>query len=244
MISSYRIVYQSSDRQHAGSDPPACSSIDLNANPGLLGPYACMVIGGHDEYWTRAMREHTQRFVGNGGNLIVLSGNTAYRAVRLEDNNTRVVFHKYPSGDPNPKNEDATVAWADPPLCNPPNVLFGGGPMVHSARPTARHSTHCAFRRTGCSPAWRRRARPRPSCRTKPTQPPTSTSLRAIRASPARTARLESAISRQKWTESDRNAMREAFASTDDQTRMELLRKLAVAINHGELVMDGPRIPL
>ena len=132
MISSYRIVYQSSDRQHAGSDPPACSSIDLNANPGLLGPYACMVIGGHDEYWTRAMREHTQRFVGNGGNLIVLSGNTAYRAVRLEDNNTRVVFHKYPSGDPNPKNEDATVAWADPPLCNPPNVLFGAG-WTHGA---------------------------------------------------------------------------------------------------------------
>jgi hypothetical protein len=73
------------------------------------------------------MRESTERFVANGGNLIVLGGNTGYRAVRLENNNTRVVFYKYPAADPAPRSEDVTVAWADPPLNRPPNALFGAG---------------------------------------------------------------------------------------------------------------------
>lgn len=106
-----------------------CSSVDLHANAQLLTHYECFVVGGcgHDEYWTRAMRENVERFVNNGGNLIVLSGNTCYRAVRLEAGNTHLVFYKYPAADPNANNEDATVAWADPPLNRPPNTLFGAG---------------------------------------------------------------------------------------------------------------------
>jgi hypothetical protein len=104
-----------------------CSSVDLHAIPNLLVPYKCLVIAGHDEYWTKPMRDQVERFVANGGNMIVLSGNTCYRAVRLEQENRLVVFYKYASQDPNLNADEATVAWAEPPLNRPQNSLLGVG---------------------------------------------------------------------------------------------------------------------
>ncbi len=104
-----------------------CSSADLHAIPNLLANYECLVIAGHDEYWTKPMRDQTERFVANGGNMIVLSGNTCYRAVRLEHGNRLVVFYKYAGSDPNPNADEATVAWAEPPLNRPQNSLLGVG---------------------------------------------------------------------------------------------------------------------
>lgn len=104
-----------------------CSSVDLHAIPTLLAAYECLVIAGHDEYWTKQMRDKAERFVANGGNMIVLSGNTCYRAVRLEQANRLVVFHKYAGSDPDPNADDAMVAWAEPPLNRAQNVLLGVG---------------------------------------------------------------------------------------------------------------------
>src|SRR5262245_57230944 len=64
-----------------GIEVEYCSSVDLHALPNLLGnderlTYECLVIAGHDEYWTKPMRDQTERFIANGGNVIVLSGNT------------------------------------------------------------------------------------------------------------------------------------------------------------------------
>ncbi|WP_228150321.1 GldG family protein [Acinetobacter baumannii] len=72
-----------------------CSSVDLHSISNLLTNYECLIIAGHDEYWTRAMRDQTEQFIANGGNLIILSGNTCYRAVRLEQGNRMVVFSLY-----------------------------------------------------------------------------------------------------------------------------------------------------
>jgi len=104
-----------------------CSSVDLHAIPNLLAEYECLIIVGHDEYWTKQMRDEAERFVANGGNMIVLSGNTCYRAVRLERENRLVVFHKYAGSDPNLNDDEATVAWAEPPLNRPQNSLLGVG---------------------------------------------------------------------------------------------------------------------
>lgn len=104
-----------------------CSSVDLHITPNLLANYECLVIAGHDEYWTKSMRDQAEQFVNNGGNMIVLSGNTCYRAVRLEQGNRLVVFYKYAGNDPNLNAEEATVAWAEPPLNRPQNSLLGVG---------------------------------------------------------------------------------------------------------------------
>lgn len=119
-------------QQGIGSE--CCSSIDLHAEPDLLQHYHCLVIAYHDEYWTKAMRDNCERFVQNGGNMIVLSGNTCYRQVRLEDENRTVVFYKYASLDPltGENNDEVTTAWAEPPVNRPQNNLLGVG-FTHGA---------------------------------------------------------------------------------------------------------------
>jgi hypothetical protein len=104
-----------------------CSSVDLHDNPNLLASYDCLVLPGHDEYWTKPMRDQAERFVAGGGNMIVLSGNTCYRAVRLEQGSRFVVFYKYAGSDPSPNTEEVTVAWAEPPVNRPQNTLLGVG---------------------------------------------------------------------------------------------------------------------
>jgi hypothetical protein len=127
-----------------------CSSVDLHSDADLLDNYECLVLAGHDEYWTKAMRDRVERFVGNGGNLIVLSGNTCFRAVRLESSNRRVVFHKYASHDPIRDHDEVTVAWAEPPLNRPQNSMLGvgftaGAASGPSERLRVRFPSHWAF---------------------------------------------------------------------------------------------------
>lgn len=60
------------------------TSIDLHADASLLGRYNLMVSVGHDEYWSREMRNHVEAFVANGGNVCFLGGNTCWWQVRFE----------------------------------------------------------------------------------------------------------------------------------------------------------------
>ncbi|MGE3508125.1 MAG: N,N-dimethylformamidase beta subunit family domain-containing protein, partial [Vicinamibacterales bacterium] len=127
-----------------------CSNVDLHTTPALLTAYDCLIIVWHDEYWSKPMRDQVERFVAGGGNLIVLSGNTCYRAIRLERGNRMVVFHKYASSDPVRDAETTTVAWAEPPVNRPQNrflgVGFTDGAYGGSAAPfTVRFPSHWLF---------------------------------------------------------------------------------------------------
>jgi hypothetical protein len=104
-----------------------CSDVDFDTRPGLLKPYSCLVLVGHDEYWTKPKRDQIEDFVLNGGNLIVLSGNTCFRQVRLQKRHRQVVFYKYAGSDPTPDPATTTVAWADPPVNRPQNSFLGAG---------------------------------------------------------------------------------------------------------------------
>jgi hypothetical protein len=53
------------------------TDLDLHSGVSLnLANYQCMLSVGHHEYWSQNMRDHVSRFVGNGGNVAVFSGNT------------------------------------------------------------------------------------------------------------------------------------------------------------------------
>jgi N,N-dimethylformamidase beta subunit-like, C-terminal len=56
---------------------------DLHHEPGVLAPYRCAVIVGHDEYWSWQMRDEVDRFVDDGGNVARFGGNFGHQ-VRLE----------------------------------------------------------------------------------------------------------------------------------------------------------------
>lgn len=121
-----------------GFDVDFCTSIDLHADPQLLDPYCLLVSVGHDEYWSKEMRDNTERFIGNGGNVAFFSGNVCWWQVRFENNNRQMVCYKdrmldplfpfdrrlnrpRPGGD----HPRVTVNWHDYPVLRPENAMTG-----------------------------------------------------------------------------------------------------------------------
>ena len=60
------------------------SDSDLGTNASILSGFQTVVLSTHSEYWTRQMYDSIKQFLDRGGNLVVLSGNTAYSWVRYQ----------------------------------------------------------------------------------------------------------------------------------------------------------------
>lgn len=74
------------------------SMLDLEAYPSLLDAYRVVLIVGHNEYWTRDMRVRFERFLAGGGNAMIMSGNTMWWQIRIEDD--RITCYKSAADDP------------------------------------------------------------------------------------------------------------------------------------------------
>jgi hypothetical protein len=85
---------------------------DLHADPHLLDGAKAMTVLGHDEYWSRPMRQEADRARNAGVNLAFFGANEVYRHIRFEPTklgkNRRVVCYKDP-GDPIRKTNPAEV---------------------------------------------------------------------------------------------------------------------------------------
>jgi hypothetical protein len=87
---------------------------DLHFRPELMDGYPCVVMCGHDEYWTRPMREAIDRFVDAGGRVARFAGNFMWQ-IRLEDEGHTQVCH-WGADDPVEGTEDhalLTGCWED-----------------------------------------------------------------------------------------------------------------------------------
>lgn len=76
----------------AGYDVAYASSLDLHEGAVPPGRHAAMIFPGHDEYWSRAMRDTTERAVDGGTHLAFLAANNVYWHIR---------FDAAPDGRPN-----------------------------------------------------------------------------------------------------------------------------------------------
>ena len=59
-----------------------------------------LIICGHSEYWTINAKNNVDKFINNGNNLIVLSGNTMWWHVRYSLDKTKVIIYKDINKDP------------------------------------------------------------------------------------------------------------------------------------------------
>jgi hypothetical protein len=76
-----------------------CATLhDLETDPGLLDAYPCIVMVGHDEYWSRNMREAIDRRIENGGRVARFAGNFTWQ-IRIEDEGRRQVCYKHAYAD-------------------------------------------------------------------------------------------------------------------------------------------------
>ncbi|MDR3635348.1 MAG: LamG domain-containing protein [Isosphaeraceae bacterium] len=68
-----------------GYDYDTLSDTDVHVDPHVLDGYKVLYVVGHSEYWSFEAMESVQRFLDGGGNVILLSGNTAFWRVSFND---------------------------------------------------------------------------------------------------------------------------------------------------------------
>jgi hypothetical protein len=75
------------------------SMLDLHNDPNLLTDYKTVVFPGHNEYWTKEMRQRFDAYIENGGHAMILSGNTMWWQIRI-DGSTMVAYKSKSATDP------------------------------------------------------------------------------------------------------------------------------------------------
>lgn len=72
-----------------------------------------LIIPGHSEYWTREARNNFDRFINEGNNALILSGNTMWWQVRYEQENNQMICYKKLAKDPVEDEKLKTITWPD-----------------------------------------------------------------------------------------------------------------------------------
>jgi hypothetical protein len=103
-----------------------CTSLDIQKSPDLPTNYGVVISAGHDEYYSRQMRESLERHVASGGSVLFFGGNTCWWQIRF-DGDERITCFKSSLLDPLTGITDSlvTVRWFDSPVFHPENSLTG-----------------------------------------------------------------------------------------------------------------------
>src|SRR3954469_7160872 len=127
--------------EREGYDVSYVSDTDVDADPAILQQHRAVIVSGHSEYWTKAMRNGFDAARDAGTNIMFAGANDAYWQVRYEDtsiadDNTAcgtlgdrrtMVIYKGPNegpDDPSPGTADDTSKFRE--LGRPECVLQGG----------------------------------------------------------------------------------------------------------------------
>lgn len=99
---------------------------ELHDDPGVLKDYPCAVFVGHDEYWSREMRDAVDAYVDGGGRVARFAGNFLWQ-IRLDRAAQKQIAWKYDARrlDPEAGTSCMTSAWEDPQIDHPGARTFG-----------------------------------------------------------------------------------------------------------------------
>ncbi|MFK0270446.1 N,N-dimethylformamidase beta subunit family domain-containing protein [Pseudomonas asiatica] len=99
---------------------------DLHLDPACLDDYSCVVIVGHDEYWSWEMRDAMDAYLERGGNLARFAGNFVWQ-IRLSADGQVQTCYKDPRLDPviaiDPQR--LTTLWEHPLINRPSGQTMG-----------------------------------------------------------------------------------------------------------------------
>jgi hypothetical protein len=117
--------------ERLGLDVTYWTDIDLDAQGERAQQHRAVLIPGHDEYYTVAMREALEEARDAGTNLAFFGANNVYRRIRLEPSATgerrHEVNYRTAAEDPLRGIDDAqvTTSFRDAPASNPESSLIG-----------------------------------------------------------------------------------------------------------------------
>ena len=105
---------------------------DLEFHPEMLKAYRLVLSVGHDEYWSAPMRDHLEKFIGDGGNVAFFSGNTSCWQVRSEEGGRALTcwkqnYHSDPVYGERKGYSKLTSLWSHHLVERPENQLTGVG---------------------------------------------------------------------------------------------------------------------
>lgn len=116
--------------ERGGWDISYATDDDVDADPAALLDHKLDMTAGHDEYWTKAMRDGWEAARAAGVNLAFMGANTGYWQVRYEDGQRTMVSYKG-TPDPDPDRTEQTTEFrslATPrPECELEGVEYQGG---------------------------------------------------------------------------------------------------------------------
>jgi hypothetical protein len=110
--------------EREGDDVSYATDGDVDRDPDLLLRHRLVLVAGHDEYWTKAMRDAYERARDRGTNLAFLGANAAYWQVRYENGGRTMVGYKSPA-DPEPNPALTTILFRDLTPARPECALLG-----------------------------------------------------------------------------------------------------------------------
>lgn len=124
--------------ERQGYDLSYISSVDLHEHPAQLLNHRAYLSLGHDEYWSKEMRDGIENARDSGVGLAFLGADDGYWQVRFEPDSSgtldrTIVCYKVQTGldnlsqDPfyGKDNSRLTTQWRDPILNRPENALIG-----------------------------------------------------------------------------------------------------------------------
>jgi hypothetical protein len=149
--------------EREGYDLTYCTNLDTHENQNLLNNRKAFLSVGHDEYWSREIRDNVETARNRGLHLGFFTANAAYWQVRFEPSpangaaNRTLVCYKEAAldpfySDPN-KRLLTTVTWRDP-IVNRPEETLLGVQYEHypvDADMVIANASHWVFANTGLS---------------------------------------------------------------------------------------------
>jgi hypothetical protein len=111
--------------EREGFDIAYTTDIDTHREPWSLSGHRLLVTSGHDEYWTREMRDAFDGAVGAGVNLACMGANTCYWQMRFEDDERTIVEYRWRAQDPEPDRALKTEKFRDLLPKRPECALWG-----------------------------------------------------------------------------------------------------------------------
>ena len=116
--------------EREGFEIAVCTNFDLEEHPEVLDGTSLYLSVGHDEYWSRGMRDSVEAFIASGGNASFFSGNTSLWQVRVEggDHDVMVGYKSFFKKDPlmgTDREAEVTTFWSDVVVGRPENHMTG-----------------------------------------------------------------------------------------------------------------------
>ncbi len=105
----------------------AASMMDVQRDPSLLKNYNLVLLIGHNEYWSKEMRDAWDSYLASGGNGAIFSGNTMWWQVRFSSDLKHIICYKSTTNDPlyGVDNSRVTTNWYKAPVNRPENTSTG-----------------------------------------------------------------------------------------------------------------------